>query len=220
MIKTMLKKLLTAVLLFAILFANIAYFLPSAVKAGAPGPAPAGPWYDQGPVEWYIKVYDENTSPPQEIFGERYTAAQVNWIIWSILSWLPTKILGPERVTCFLSFFQGGDVGACLGAVLGSSQTEVEPLAAPPSQSIVSSIFDDRPLSGITYFKNIARKFSLIPEAKAQGFGFTTALDPILPMWRVSRNIAYALFVFVTIIFAFMIMFRVKISPQTVITVQ
>jgi hypothetical protein len=39
-------------------------------------------------------------------------------------------------------------------------------------------------------------------------------------MWTASRDIAFGLFVIVAIVFAFMIMFRVKLSPQTVISVQ
>ena len=215
----MLKKLLISILLSSFVLASFASFLPSKVRAQAP----PGQWYDQGAEEWYLKVYDEQTSPPNEIFGERYTAAQVNWIIWSILLWLPTKILGPERMVCILPAISPGqiDVGACLSAALAYDNQSVDKyLASYSDKSIVASIFADRPLSGITYVKNLARKFKLIPEVKAQGFGFTTALDPILPLWQGSRDIAYSLFVFVAIIFAFMIMFRVKISPQTVITVQ
>lgn len=176
-----------------------------------------GSWYNQDFKGWYTKVYDKSNQ--SEIFGERYTAAQVEWIIWSVLTWLPTKIIGPDALICAFS----GEISSCVDALFASKGTgTVESVADNKETNLASAIFaTERPLSAITYFKNVARKFHLIPEAKAQnpGFGFG-ALDPILPIWTVSRNLAYALFVIVILIMAFMIMFRVKISPQVVITVQ
>src|SRR5579859_8185389 len=55
--------------------------------------------------------------------------------------------------------------------------------------------------------------------AYAQGLGFA-ALDPILPLWKIFRNIAYTGFVLIFLIIGFMIMFRQKIGSQTVVTVQ
>lgn len=92
----------------------------------------------------------------------------------------------------------------------------------PQNQSLASLIFADRPLSGVSYVKHKLQKFNLVPTAQAAtpGFGFTTALDPIQPMWKAVRDIAFGMFVIVAIVFSFMIMFRVKISPQVVISVQ
>ncbi len=55
--------------------------------------------------------------------------------------------------------------------------------------------------------------------AYAQGLGFS-ALDPILPLWKIFRNIAYTGFVLIFLVIGFMIMFRQKIGSQTVVTVQ
>jgi hypothetical protein len=202
----MLKKLLASLLLATFLLTT--FFVPH-VKA-------EGNWYNQSFQEWYAKVHDDNN--PQEIFGERYTSAQVEWIIWSALAWLPTKIVGPNIMICVLS----GDVGECIkGLTHAPNVQNNKVLTTYSEESLLKSVFAERPLSGITYFKNWGRKLNLIPEAKAQsaGFGFL-ALKPILEMWKASRNIAYALFVLIIVALAFMIMFRVKISPQVIITVQ
>jgi len=53
----------------------------------------------------------------------------------------------------------------------------------------------------------------------AQGIGFNK-LDSLLPLWKAFRNIAYALLAVAMIIVGFLIMFRKKIDPKTVITVQ
>ena len=41
-----------------------------------------GPWYDQTPFQFAKRI--GAGSPENEIFGERYTYAQVNWIINSL----------------------------------------------------------------------------------------------------------------------------------------
>jgi len=77
------------------------------------------------------------------------------------------------------------------------------------------------PISSTAYFRDIGQRLNIIPEANAQttGFGFQAA-SSVLELWKISRNIAYILIIFVMIIMAFMIMFRVKLSPQVVISVQ
>jgi hypothetical protein len=75
-------------------------------------------------------------------------------------------------------------------------------------------------MSGIGYAKSLLKKFSPVSEVMAQtGFGYT-GLNWIQSYWTGFRNISYGLLVLVIIVFAFMIMFRVKLSPQTVISVQ
>lgn len=203
------KKLILSILASVILLVSA---LPLFART-----AHAQVWYSQGPGEWFAKVYDPDN--PAEIFGERYTAAQVEWIIWSLITWPWVKILGPELMFCLVT----EDIVACVTALIGSSDIQNSTLALAPKndQTLIEGVFKERPLSGITYFKDVFRKFKLVPEAQAQaGFGFATALQPVQGMWRASRDIAYALLVFVTIVLAFMVMFRVKLSPQTVVTVQ
>ena len=63
------------------------------------------PWYDQSFPQWYKKVYDEQTSPPQEVFGERYTAAQVQWVIYSLASF-PIRV-GGQAIAASIDFSNG-----------------------------------------------------------------------------------------------------------------
>jgi hypothetical protein len=181
-------------------------------------------WYNQGFYEWYRKVYDPEISDPSEIFGERYTAAQVEWIIWSIPSVIINTLVGPEVATCFLGIvFTGtGSLDTCLDLVFQVSEGEKIRYFAQREEPepLIRQLLADRPLSGITYVKDKLRKFDVIPEAQAQGFGFIQALNPFQVFWRLSRDIVYSLFVVATIIMAFMVMFRVRLSPQTVVTVQ
>jgi hypothetical protein len=179
-------------------------------------------WYTQNYFEWFLKVYDP--SNPQEIFGERYTAAQVEWVFWSVLATpyrLISYVIGQNFPYDVIKCAYTGDCSfqnTLQTTGFNNQKNEIKPTNA---SVILKDLVRDRPLSGITYFKNVARNWHIIPQAKAQtgGFGFN-ALDPILPLWKAMRDVAYSLLVLVIIIFAFMIMFRVKINPQTVITVQ
>jgi hypothetical protein len=189
-----------------VLFSFAPYF--SAAKAQT--------WYDQSPIEWFNKVYDP--SNPSEIFGERYTAAQVQWIIYSLFFFVvPDKPL----LQCITS----GDLSNCLTVLktqLKLGDASLNPSLPAKHESLASLVFaSDRPLSFISYAKSLGQKYSLVSEVHAQtpGFGFQ-ALSVIQSLWTAARNFTYVLFVIVAIVFAFMIMFRVKISPQLVVSVQ
>lgn len=82
------------------------------------------------------------------------------------------------------------------------------------------AIFAQQPISSFEYFAKVSQDAGLIPTAEAQGFGFQTGLAPILKIWEVFRNLAYAGFVIIFVIFGFMIMFRTRIDAQTVASVQ
>jgi hypothetical protein len=184
-------------------------------------------WYAQGPLDYYSKVYD--VTNPSEIFGERYTAAQVQWVFYSVIAFIPSMIIGPKAmstITCLFNFASGQqvDTNQCM-SILTAGMSVVKPVAqtvAPPKQNLWELVFAERQLSGISYVRNMANDFSLVPSAKAQttvGFGFD-ALLPVQAMWSGVRNIAFSFFVIIAVVFSFLIMFRVKLSPQTVVTVQ
>lgn len=216
----MFKKTLLSFLTITVLLSSSLSFLAPIVKAQE-----VGPWYNQNPAQWYTKVYDDNTNPPNEIFGERYTAAQVQWIIYSVLTFPLTLILKPATTACILKivFSRTVDITGCFGLSDGGpamNQTESLASIPPEKRGIIQQFFDDRPLSGITYIKNIARDLHLVPEASAQtGFGYS-ALSPLQTFWTATRNITYGFMILIILVMAFMIMFRTKISPQTVITIQ
>lgn len=217
----LIKKILLSTLAFLVIFLS---FAPGLLAVRAAEPASAGTWYNQDFGSWFGKVYD--TSNPSEIFGERYTAAQVQWVVYGLFAFILNSTSNADVLSCI--FKNAADIKACTDVI--SKLSEAKPananLASMKStdddKSLTQLIFADRPLSGIAYTKNVLKKFSLVPEVNAQstpGFGFS-ALEMVQGMWTASRNMAYGLFVLVAIVFSFMIMFRVKISPQLVISVQ
>ena len=91
------------------------------------------------------------------------------------------------------------------GGMIGSANT------------VIASLYN-QPISGVEYLAEMKDSFLGKP-AYAQGVGFQ-GLQPILPIWRAFRNVVYILSSVVFIIIGMMIMLRVKISPQAVISIQ
>lgn len=223
-------KQLSLIFLSSVLFLNSVITPFSVAKAQEEEPST---WYNQGFTDWYAKVYGDE-SPPSEIFGERYTAAQVQWIVYGLIA-LPINFLGTnmqEIVACSMSAASSG-INIVADAVCAKKIYDfIKPIIenAPwiasstiqPNLTFGQSIlldYQNRPISGIKYSINLVSKFTSIPTANAQGFGYS-AVDGLQGYWQGFRDIAYALTVLVVIVFAFMIMFRVKLSPQVVISVQ
>lgn len=177
-------------------------------------------WYNQGVFEWYGKVYEQEN--PSEIFGERYTAAQVQWIFYSLVAGVLNLVPGnPELTVCIVNKHSAIECGQLLLDALQKLTSTTQ--GRDGSNSLAGSFFNivgKNPISGINYTKSIVGKFSLVKEANAQGFGFNNAAQSVQFVWQATRNISYALIVLAVIVMAFMIMFRVKISPQLVVSVQ
>lgn len=203
------KKLLVSLFLFLVLFLNVAPFSPSFAQSPSPASNPFTSdnetWYTQSFPTWFTKVFDD--SNPTEIFGERYTAAQVQWVVFSLAS-LPLMGLGDIARCAFTQ-----DVALCTDATkdLITKIPDTKHYANTPRNS----------LSGIGYVQNLVNKFNPTPSVYAQdeGFGYRQ-FDVIQSLWRASRNFAFGLVVIIALYYSFMIMFRQKISPQAVISIE
>lgn len=86
--------------------------------------------------------------------------------------------------------------------------------------SMIAYMIGHPPVSTSEYLADLGSNLGLpIKSVYAQGIGWQ-ALRPILPIWKAFRNIAYLAFVIIFVAIGFMIMFRTKINPQTVVSVQ
>src|SRR3989344_8791977 len=76
------------------------------------------------------------------------------------------------------------------------------------------------PASGMVWARAGLEKAGFIPRTYAsEGVGFSS-IRGYMTLWTLFRNIAFLLLVLVMVIIGFLIMFRVKIDPQTVITLE
>lgn len=86
--------------------------------------------------------------------------------------------------------------------------------------NLIAAMYARPPASSVEYFADLGRNLGIVKPAYAQGGVGFQGLTPILPLWKAFRNIAYLFFTIVFVIIGFAIMFRVKLDPQTVISIQ
>ncbi|OGK15349.1 hypothetical protein A2774_03385 [Candidatus Roizmanbacteria bacterium RIFCSPHIGHO2_01_FULL_39_12c] len=80
--------------------------------------------------------------------------------------------------------------------------------------------FSKPPASGVSWVYNGLADSGLVPKVRAaQGIGFA-AISPLQPIWKIFRDATYVLLVLILVAIGFMIMFRMKINPQTVISIE
>lgn len=106
--------------------------------------------------------------------------------------------------------------------VLGSS-TQSNSGATGILTGLVLNMTTKPIISSKEYLADLGQNLGLVPispaYAQAQGIGFNAFL-PVLPLWKTFRDIAYLAFVAVFLFVGLMIMFRKKIDPRTVVTIQ
>lgn len=76
------------------------------------------------------------------------------------------------------------------------------------------------PASGIYWAYSGLQNAGFIPKTyAAEGLGFA-AIQPLSDIWKIFRDVAFVLLVLIMVTIGFMIMFRLKINPQTVISLE
>jgi hypothetical protein len=88
------------------------------------------------------------------------------------------------------------------------------------ASGLITMPYTSPPASGVFWVQNTLQNAGFVPEAyAAQGIGFSS-LQPLMSIWTLFRNISIALIVIAILLLGFMIIFRLKINPQTVVTMQ
>jgi len=106
------------------------------------------------------------------------------------------------------------------GAMTDELGPEAKGGAIGQVNSLIAQMVANPPVSTTEYLADLGSNLGLsIKPVYAQGIGWK-ALNPVLKVWKAFRNIAYMAFIIIFIVVGFMIMFRAKINPQTVITIQ
>ncbi len=83
----------------------------------------------------------------------------------------------------------------------------------------IAALYQNRPADTMMYLADLGQRAGVVKPAYAQGIGFS-GLSPILNIWKAFRNVAYGFLIIVMVIIGFMVLFRMKIDPRTVISVQ
>ena len=86
--------------------------------------------------------------------------------------------------------------------------------------SLLTIPFQYPPASGVFWVTNSLQKAGFIPQSyAAEGLGFSS-IKPLMNLWTIFRDVTYLIIVVILVAIGFMIMFRMKINPQTVISVE
>lgn len=89
------------------------------------------------------------------------------------------------------------------------------------SASVIDNLYLYRPLNKGEYLAELGKNIGLVKETKAQvGGGGNAVLSPVFKLWEVTRNIAYLVMIVIFIVVGLMVMFRQKLNPQTVVSIQ
>jgi len=108
-------------------------------------------------------------------------------------------------------------------SIIGTGDEEVNqklgPTALGTATNLIAYMYQKAPASSIEYFADLGKKLQITQPVYAQGVGFE-GLRPVLEIWRTFRNISYLFFTIIIVFIGFAVMFRLKINPQTVITIQ
>jgi hypothetical protein len=188
-----------------------------------------GPWYNQNPTQFAKKVTDR--SNPDAIFGERYTFAQINWIVNSIATML-NPASGIDSPTKLFDFIK--TINDTLGKLKSGIQPTMSDYAKLGPAGLfaggINTLYSNPPASGVQEIKYTAERiFDLgtgtqTALAQSGGYGFSglggNSGSAVRALWTASRNMAYLIMTIILIASGFLIMFRVKINPQTVVTLQ
>lgn len=85
----------------------------------------------------------------------------------------------------------------------------------------IAGLYTSPPASGVQYMADLGKQLGIVQPvyAQEQGQGFQL-MTKVMPVWKAFRNISYVFFVLIFIFVGFAIMFRMKINPQTVISIQ
>lgn len=207
------KRKVISVISFFLLLPAIALATAGSTFAQTPIPTIVpGTWFNPTIDEFARKI---NEAPEAEMFGERYTFAQVNWIISSLFMILcPGCGMDPDKIA--------NEIKPLLNFDPTQRTLDKYAMLGLPGLAIagIESFYTHPPASGLEETSNTLAKFNLASPVHAQGGYGYEALSPLRVLWSASRNMAYFLMVILLVAAGFMIMFRVKINPQTAVTLQ
>ncbi len=165
-----------------------------------------------------VKAFETPNSTYQSQFEEAISSEEMN--LQSFVNETLKAIMGS-----FIHFIIGPLGTGCSPDTPDNCLTQGEGQflgLIPMSSLIMANLYSSPPASGINYFADLGKKIGIVRPALAEEntFNSFTAMKMLQPIWTIFRNISYLLFVLILIGMGFAIMFRVKISPQAVITIQ
>lgn len=98
-------------------------------------------------------------------------------------------------------------------------QTNVGKSALGQTGNMMAILYNNPPTTTSEYFADVFNRAGLVPKTYAQGISYSRLL-PILPIWKILRDLAYLCMSIVMLMIGVMIMFRHKVNAQTVANIE
>ncbi|MFH1769694.1 MAG: hypothetical protein ABH833_03465, partial [Parcubacteria group bacterium] len=156
---------------------------------------------------WYDTGYAESIKSAEE--GDVNAAGHVSNVNYNNYSDLIRRTLGP------VPGFTTTETG-----MTPYNQRLLSQSAVYNVGSYIGAMYGNPPASTYAFIRDVGQTLGFIPKsAYAQGVGFS-GLSALLPIWKAFRNVAYFLLAIIMVVIGFLVMFRKKIDPKTVVTVQ
>ncbi len=191
------RKILVALLLVVAFLLLFSPKSAQAVMQHLPGQAPGEgiqPWFEPSQLRFEQTLFESGKTG--DIFLE-------SWVF---------KVFSDTGYTIAIS---------AVGPITGAEGETTSGGAAGALARLTDNMYQSPPVSSTQYLADLSQNLGLgiVKPAYAQGKGWYV-LEPVLKIWKIMRNLAYLFFVVAFVFIGFMIMFRAKIDPQTVASIQ
>lgn len=129
-------------------------------------------------------------------------------------------LIGQSAIAPCLEYKLVKDATGMVKSVPYLSQTNTSNGLLGMSFSMIGEVISTPPIHSSLFLANLGEQIG-IKSANAQVSGSGSGvLAPIFKLWEVSRNISYLVMILIFVFVGLMVMFRQKLNPQTVVSVQ
>jgi hypothetical protein len=129
-------------------------------------------------------------------------------------------LIGQSPIASCLEYKMYRDAQGMVKSIPVLSSTNTGNGVLGMSMSMIGEVISTPPIRSSEFIADLGKQLG-IKEAHAQvGGSGSGVLASIFRLWEVSRNISYLVMILVFILVGFMVMFRQKLNPQTVVSIQ
>jgi hypothetical protein len=201
--------------LFRILFATLFFTLSFLLIAAKPSFAQTNTSSD-------INNFKTSTDTPIDLRTlTPHNPNYGNMIIYNLIHTFSCIAVGQSQISPCLEYKLSSTINGIKNNTPVLSSTNETGGLLGFQTSLLSNLYVYKPIHTGEYFADLGSQIGITKPANAQVSGSGNAvLSPVFNLWKASRNFAYLGMILIFVAIGLMVMFRQKLNPQTVVTVQ
>lgn len=129
-------------------------------------------------------------------------------------------LIGQSAISPCLEYKIYRDAQGVIKSIPVLSQTNTSTGVLGMSLSMMGEIIGNPPIKTSEYIAHMGEEIGVKSAYAQVGGSGGSVLSPIFKLWEVSRNMSYIAMIIVFVLVGLMVMFRQKLNPQTVVSVQ